>query len=500
MNLSTIKTFYIDERVQIIAVDSQGLIISSDNIIFDFKANEKIEDQHPFFYALLPFLAEKNTKETFPCINLNIDDKQKIVDITILNKDKQLYVVLTDFTNHYLYSQPLVQEKNESVIAKNKLKFEKELLFAKEEFKNNFLAHLNHEIRNPLNALLGFAELLGETSLTFQQKETVGVLQKTGAHIKILLDDLLDISKIESGVLQIKEVPFNLQSVIASMTKHFQVKKNNSNIELTYETDEDVPAKFFGDPTRINQILYNLLENAYRNTKNGAIKLHTSLTEKALDGSVSVQFNITDTGEGISEQQIATIFDSYIQLQIEEAKPLGEGLGLKVVKDLTTLLGGSVSVESKINQGSTFTVILPFKTRDKKSKRKTVPKGSGIVMNKRILAVEDDTLNQMLLMKQFIDNDKGYSLAIATDTVSALKLLNDKKFLAIIIKQKYASTTGIEFLGELKNNPKLTSIPVLVVSGKSMNTEQEAILNAGASAFLKKPYSKSQIFSALQKL
>lgn len=500
MSLNAIKNFYIDNKVQIVAVDTQGTILSSDDVLFTFKKNEKIEDQHPFFYSLLPFLAANNTKESFPCINLNIDDIKKIVDITILNREDKLYVILTDFTDHYVYSQPLVQEKNESVIAGNKLKFEKELLFAKESFKNNFLAHLNHEIRNPLNALLGFTELLGETNLTFQQKETLGVLQKTGVHIKVLLDDLLDISKIETGALEIKEVPFNLQSVIASMSKHFQVKKNNSNIELSYATDANVPSKLFGDPTRINQILYNLLENAYRNTKKGSIKLHTSLNELSADKVAAIQFKIIDTGSGISKKQIGTIFDSYIQLQIEKEKPLGDGLGLKIVKDLTTLLGGKVTVKSEVGKGSEFTVIIPFKTRNKKSQRKTVPKGSGIVMNKRILAIEDDTINQMLLMKQFIDNDKGYSLAIAPDTPSALMMLDKRKYLAIIIKQTYGTTTGLEIIEQLKKNSKFNAIPILVVSGKSMIKEQDAIINAGASAFLKKPYSKNEIFSALQQL
>lgn len=500
MSLDAIKSFYVDNKVQIIAVSSNGVIESTDNVLFNFKVGNKIENHHPFFYSLLPLLKEKNTEETFPCINLNINDKLRIVDISILNREKQLYIVLTDFTNHYEYSQPLVQEKNESVISENKLKFEKELLFAKEEFKNNFLAHLNHEIRNPLNALLGFAELLGETKLTFQQKETLGVLQKTGVHIKTLMDDLLDISKIETGSLSIKDVPFNLQSVVVSMCKHFQLKKNNPKIEITYHMASDLPAKLYGDPTRVNQILYNLLENAYRNTQKGKILLDVFLDQMISKKEASIAFKIKDSGKGISNEEAEKIFDSYIQLQIEKEKPIGQGLGLKIVKDLTTLLGGSVSVSSKLNEGSTFIVKLPFKTREGSTKRKTVPKGSGIVMNKRILAIEDDTINQMLLMKQFIDNDKGYTLAIAPDTPSALQMLENKKYLAIIIKQNYDTTTGIELMETIKSKPQFNEIPILVVSGKSMINEQKAILDAGASAFLIKPYSKSEIFKALRKL
>ena len=500
MSLNEIKAYYVNNKVQIIEVDNSGVVISSDDVLFTFKAKEKLEDQHPFFYALLPLLNQGDDSESFPCINLQINEAHQIVDINIINKDNKLFVVLTDFTSHYENSQPLVQEKNESVIAGYKLKFERELLFAKEEFKNSFLAHLNHEIRNPLNALLGFAEILSETSLTFQQKETLGVLQKTGVHIKVLMDDLLDISKIEMGVLKIKEVPINLYSVVASMIKHFQIKKNKPNITLNYKTESNVPSKLYGDPTRINQILYNLLENAYRNTTEGSIDLHISLNEMVSKEIASLNFTVKDTGNGISENQINQIFDSYMQLQIEKAKPLGDGLGLKIVKDLSTLLGGTVSVKSELTKGSEFTVNLPFKIRDKKTKKKTIPKGSGIVMSKRIIAIEDNTLNQMLLMKQFIDNEKGYTLEIAPTPAIAMQMIEAKKYLAIIIKQTYNKSTGIEFLKELKSNKELADIPVLVVSGKAMIEEQDAILNAGATAFLKKPYSKSQIFKALQSL
>jgi len=500
MSLKDIKASYIDHKVQIIAVDSLGLILASDDVLFPFKKNHKLEEQHPFFYTLLPLLVHDTVSESFTCVNLEIGTISKIVDVSILNKEDKLYVVLTDFTSHYIETRPIIQEKNDSVIARNKLTFEREVHFAKEEFKNIFLAHLNHEIRNPLNALLGFTELLGETKLTFQQKETLGVLQRTGLHIKVLMDDLLDISKIETGALEIKGVPFNLHTLLAGLIKHFQIKKNNSNIELSYCTESDVPPKLFGDPTRIKQILYNLFENAYKNTKEGSIVLNTSLVEMTEKDVASLQFKVSDTGSGISGDQLTTIFDPYVQIQREELIPIGSGLGLKIVKDLIILMGGTVVVDSEVAKGSVFTVTLPFKTRKKTPKSKTNPKGSGIVMNKRILAIEDDTLSQMLLMKQFLDNDKGYALQIAPNTIAAIQMLKTKIYSAIIIKQTYNATTGIEFIEKLKSNPKLSAIPVLVVSGKAMIKEQEAIINAGAAAFLKKPYSKYELITALQQL
>jgi signal transduction histidine kinase/CheY-like chemotaxis protein len=499
MSLKDIKASYIDHKVQIIAVDSLGLILASDDVLFPFKKNQKLEEQHPFFYTLLPLLVHDTVSESFTCVNLEIGTISKIVDVSILHKEDKLYVILTDFTNHYIETRPILQEKNDAVIAGNKLIFEREVHFAKEEFKNNFLAHLNHEIRNPLNALLGFTDLLSETELTFQQKEILGVLQRTGALIKVLMDDLLDVSKIEKGALDIKKVPFNLHTLIAGGIKHFQIKKNNSNIELTYCTESDVPTKLLGDPTRTLRIFYNIIENAYKNTKEGSIALHTSLIETEKNVAY-LQFKISDTGCGIPDDQLTAVFDSYVQLQREGLKPLGAGLGLRIVKDLTAKLGGTVTVDSEVGKGSVFTVILPFKTRKNTPKSKTNPKGSGIIINKHILAVEDDTLSQMLLMKQFAGNDKGFKLQIAPDTKAAIQMLEVKEYTAIIIRQNYNTTTGVEFMQKLKNNPKLSSIPVLVVSGKAMIKEQEAIINAGATVFLKKPYSKRELIRTLQQL
>jgi signal transduction histidine kinase/CheY-like chemotaxis protein len=500
MSLKDIKASYIDHMVQIIAVDSLGLILASDDVLFPFKKNQKLEEQHPFFYTLLPLFVNDTVSESFTCVNLEIGTVSKIVDVSILNKEDKFYVILTDFTSRYIETRPIIQKKNNSISEGNKLSFEREVHFAQEKFKNNFLAHLNHDIRNPLNALLGFTDLLSETELTFQQKEILGVLQRTGSLIKVLMDDLLDVSKIEKGVLDIKKVPFNLNTLIAGGIKHFQIKKNNSNVELTYCTESDVPIKLIGDPTRTLRIFYNLIENAFRNTEKGSVVVHTSLIEMIEKDVACLQFKISDTGRGIPDDQLTAVFDSYVQLERERLKPLGTGLGLKIVKDLTAKLGGTVTVDSEVGKGSVFTVILPFKTRNNTPKNKTNPKGSGIIMSKHILAVEDDALSQMLLMKQFAGNERGFKLQIAPNTTAAIQMLKTKKYKVIIIKQTYNATTGIEFIEKLKSHPKLSAIPVLVVSGKAMIKEQEAIINAGAAAFLKKPYSKYELITALQKL
>ena len=265
MSLSELKTSFVNKRIQQLEVSETGRVLSSDNAIFNIPKDSQLSVLHPFLEATQYLLPSISENINFPCVNLEIDSVKKIVDIEILRQNEQLYVLLFDFTEHYEASHPLVQEKNENSIAKSKLDFEKRLLIAKSEFKNSFLSNLNHEIRNPLNNMLGFMDLLAETKLNYDQYETIKVIRKTGTHIKMLMEDMLDISKIERGVIEVKDVNFYLTSIISSLQQHFSLKYNSSAVELVVDIVGKVPKTFIGDPVRLNQILFNLLENAFRN-------------------------------------------------------------------------------------------------------------------------------------------------------------------------------------------------------------------------------------------
>ena len=501
MSLSNIKSNFLKNKIQVLQIDTEGTILESDNSLFVVKNGTSIVDLHPFFYTITPELENLGDAISYPCVNVEIGDEEKIIDIEVKKIDNEIYITIIDFTQHYQDSHPLVQEKNEASIAKNKLAFERELLFAKEDFKNSFLAHLNHEIRNPLNSLLGFTEVLSKTNLTFQQKETVNVITKTGTHIKVLMDDLLDISNIETGLLTIKNIPFNLNNIVVNIIKHFQIKQKGSNIELNYIIGKKVPTKLFGDPTRLNQILYNLLHNAYHNTEEGAISLEV-INKTPGEPTALLNFIIKDTGKGISSKNLDKLFDSYVQLEVEKIKPLGQGLGLKIVQDLAQLMGGEVSVKSELNTGSEFSVEIPFKTREKATKKKTVPKGSGLLLSKRILAVEDDQISQMLLMKQFLSDDSSCYLEIVASGAQTKELLEKKQYNAIILKRKIQDISGLELIEYIRNHPdtNISEIPIIIATGMAMIEEQEEALAAGASAFLKKPYTQKELFKLLEKL
>lgn len=500
MTITNFKDEMYNSKMQVVQISSEGKILESDDSIFKIKIGDSIIKIHPFFEGIAPLYQEISEKVHFPCVNLTIKSKEIIADIDLVHEKNKVFLLIFDFTDHYRVSHPLVQEKNEASILRNKLTFEREILVAKEDLKNKFLSYINHEIRNPLNNLVGFMDILDKSKLDYEQKETLNVMNKIGNHIKILLDDLVDISKIEKGLTEIKDIPFSLSQIINNLIKHFQIKYEKSGIQLSHQFDKDVPIRLIGDPTRLNQILFNLLDNAYKNTKKGTISIGVALKEKKADNKVSIHFTVSDTGKGIPQENIPHIFDTYHQLKFNEINPIGEGLGLKIVKELVNLLKGTIKIDSTEGEGTTYNIMLPFVEREKKSAtKKSVPKGTGIVISKRILVVENEGIAQMLMMKTFLDNDDGYLIELARDGSHAMELLDKRKYHMIMTKTNLPDMKGHELIGNIRNhnNKQVQKLPILVVSGSTMTDEKESILSSGASAFLSKPYTKKELFSKI---
>lgn len=498
MNQPALKEEFINKRIQQIEIAEDGAVIASDDVIFSIAKN--IGALHPFFEGIIPLLKTLDQHITFPCVNVVVDKNEKILDVEVLKKEERYFLLLFDFTQHYKDAHPLVQEKNEAAIAKDKLAFEKRLLLAKESFKNNFLANLNHDIRNPLNNMLGFMELLRDTKLTYDQNETLKVMQRTGTQIKQLMEDMLDISKIERGVIELQHVPFNLGHITTNLQQHFQLKFGAKHSHVEVIIDDGVPKKLLGDPVRINQILFNLLDNASKHADKQQVILRISAKEKSEENCVLL-FAVSDQGKGISEDQLDKVFDSYYQLKENDVKPLGEGLGLKIVKDLVTLLDGNIAVASDTS-GTVFTCELPFTRRTLKEKRPSVPKGTGLMLSKRILIIENEETSQMLFMRMFLNNEHGFIIEIASDAKHAFSLIEKRKYNLILIKSKLPDISADTFIEQHMSNENadIESIPILVVSGSTMLQEQQAMLDVGAAGFLAKPYTQKELFDTIEKL
>ncbi|MBW2938488.1 hybrid sensor histidine kinase/response regulator [Aureisphaera sp. CAU 1614] len=503
MAYGNLKKQLFESRVQEIEISQKGEVISSDNAIFNIAEKSNISNFHLFFELFPEVLTSINENIQFPCINIEFEGVKKIIDVEVIKKEKRFFLFFFDLTEHYENSQPIVQEKNEASIAKNKLDFEKKLLEAKEEFKNTFLANLNHEIRNPLNNLLGFLETLSASSLSYEQTELLKVAQKTGLQLKVLMEDLLDISKIEDGVLELKHVNFNLSTFMAAIYKHFQ-HKYSSDIHFTVETESKVHTALIGDPNRLHQILFNLIENAFQNTYRGSVSLSVvpSPNNQHIKSSneTVIRFIIKDTGKGIAQEKISKVFDNYLQLEKEKLKPLGDGLGLKIVKNLVQLMNGTVAVESKIDVGTEFILDIPFTTRIPKKKAYKTKKIPGIYINKNILVIEDIKDNQMLFFKHFLNNDEAYVMHLATDGAMAFSLLEKKRIDVIIAKTTIPDIDIFSFIDKVKEHPEdsINKTPIIVASGNSLLEFQNTLEEKEISNYLMKPFTKKELFKAIK--
>lgn len=496
MNIAQFKETHLSPKTQIIKLDSEGSILESDNTLFELTPQTPIQHLDPFFETL-PLL-EKSV--SIPCINVTINDQEFIFDLSLHTQGKDIFLIVYDFTKQYQESHPLVQEKNEVAIAKYKLDFERKLLLAKQTFKDQFIAHFNHELRNPLNSLLGFLDILLNSNLNYEQKEVANLMHRNGNNLKALINDILDISKIENGTLSIKNVGFNLSALLKAAIKQTEIRVREKDVEVLSQFDEDLPNRIFGDPIRLNQILVNILDNASKNTHQGTIQLKVSIIDQKED-SVHLQFIIEDTGKGISQEDLPKIFDNHYQVALEQEQPLkGGGMGLTICKKIVHLLEGSIDVTSELGKGTKFKVVLPFEIPEvgHKRKKKTVPKGSGIIKGRRVLVVEDELNNQMLLMKHFIKWGE-FQVDIAKDGEDAITLLEQKKYQIVLLNLSLPKIGGKEVIHFIRNHSEehINTLKILVMSGNTITTEIDEILELGANGFLPKPFTQRELFERL---
>ena len=242
MDSKSLKAQLLDQKFQILTTDHSGVILDSDNTLFKVKKGGDLGALDPFFEAVLPLSSEDTDKLEFPCINLELDDKELILDIQLdYHKDK-LVLILCDLTEHYNRSHPVVQEKNENTILANKLLLEQAIANEKEALKNSFLTKLSHEVRKPLSNMMGFVNLLQDSSLSYEQTEMLKIVRQTGLHIEELLNDLLDISKISQGTLGLKKVQFKIKDVTKHVSDMFSIKARSKRIDFEIVIRDNVPA------------------------------------------------------------------------------------------------------------------------------------------------------------------------------------------------------------------------------------------------------------------
>lgn len=366
--------------------------------------------------------------------------------------------------------------------------------------KENFLANMSHEIRTPMNAILGFTQLLSQKKLDDDAKQYVQAIERSGENLLAIVNDILDISKIEAGMMRIEHVPFSLRGLINSLGTMMQQRANSKGIKVDVSISNNTPDILEGDPMRLTQILNNLLGNALKFTSAGNVSLKVSVAEQ-LGDSVKLRIDVTDTGIGIEPQKLKHIFGRFEQADDTITRQYGgTGLGLSIVRDLVTLQGGTIDVESEPGRGTTFHVFIPYTVSTNQiadnlalsESLLTCQSGSNVV----VLITEDNEFNQSLLSHIF--RNWGLQYEIAPNGEEAIKKIREKKYDLVLMDIQMPVMDGYTAARMIRNELK-SDVPIIAMTAHAMPGEREKCLSFGMNEYIAKPVKQEQLSNLISK-
>jgi hypothetical protein len=476
-------------------IDDGKIIFIEDNTaqFFNYKTAKEFLDQHFSFFQFFPqenlmeitkLLKEKGEISSYT-LDFNINSKKKRVSLFLkLNDNKTVDGLFSDISNK---AKELIE------IQEAKLKAE----IANKE-KTAFLTHMSHELRTPLNAVFGMTELLLKTDLTNKQFEYVNIITKSAENLLVITNDMLDISKIESEKLVIEQVNFKLKDVLTSAfnTVFYTAKQKGLELFCDYlQFEDDIILK--GDPIRLNQIFFNILDNAIRYTEKGSVYLKLDILNENSE-KADIKFEIVDTGIGISEEKLDGIFKNFTGTQSVKKKEYS-GLGLFIANQLASLMNGRINAESEIGKGSKFSIYMSFNkgSDDQLDNQKNEIISEPIANDINILLAEDQAFNQIVVVN--ILDDLGYSIDVVENGLQAIDKLKGKSYDVILMDIQMPEMDGIEATKIIRSSfpEPVSKIPIIAITANAYSEDHKNYIEIGMNETISKPFRSYELFQKI---
>lgn len=379
--------------------------------------------------------------------------------------------------------------------AKSKAESAKRIAEYAVKAKQQFLSNMSHEIRTPMNAIIGFTKVVLKTELSAKQKEYLMAIKMSGDALIVLINDILDLAKVDAGKMSFEETPFKMALSISAMLHLFEQKIQEKNLVLVKEYDTRIPTVLVGDAVRLHQIILNLVSNAVKFTSSGTITVKVALLKEEED-KVTIEFSVTDTGIGIPDNKIEKIFENFQQASSGTSRLYGgTGLGLAIVKQLVEAQGGKIQVVSTIDKGSTFSFELSFlKTQSAAQDEPEIMEVDKRIKDIRVLVVEDMALNQ-LLMKTLLD-DFGFERDIASNGKIAIEKLATEKYDIILMDLQMPEMNGFEATEYIRNQLH-SSIPIIALTADVTTVDLAKCRAVGMNDYIAKPVDEKLLYNKI---
>lgn len=445
-------------------------------------------------------LLQKKAEEKLLELNDNLEGKvvERTIDLQMSNLEleKNKADLLRINQELYKYQDDLIQVNEELIDSKRVLEEQKRIVDQSARQKEQFLANMSHEIRTPINAIVGFTNLLMKTSLSKLQSRYLTNVEVSSENLLSIINDILDLSKIESGGLTIEVIDFSVHRLVERVCDMLRVNSNGKNLELLLHVKSDVPEYIKGDPVRLGQVLINLLSNAIKFTESGSVTLTLSMDNE------QIRFDVQDTGIGIEDTKLELIFQKFTQSSSDTTRKYGgTGLGLAIAKKLVELHAGKIWVNTQIDKGSVFTFIIPHIEGSPVDEPiiNYDNKNYSILENRNILLVDDNVLNVEMGKSILSFNVPSINVDVAVNGQEAIDRMIEKEYHLILMDMQMPVMDGLEAAKYIRTNfeGKKAKIPIIAVTANVLDKEKEKCFESGMDEYIAKPFKPEELLNKM---